>query len=259
MDVQSHNKTAWDANVDRKNPWTIPVTREEIERARLGKFELRLTPLKPVPMNWFPPLQGTKTLCLASAGGQQGPILAAAGALVTVFDNSPGQLRQDQLVAERDSLEIKLEEGDMADLSRFSDDEFDLIVHPCSNCFVPRIRPVWNECFRLLRSGGILISGFLNPIRFLFDYQKLMNGNLEVRHRIPYSDLTDLNETELHRLILDQQQPLAFGHTLTDQIAGQLDAGFILNGFFEDRYPETKDDPISKYVDSFIATRVVKP
>jgi len=30
--------------------------------------------------------------CLASGGGQQGPVLAAAGAHVTVFDNSPRQL-----------------------------------------------------------------------------------------------------------------------------------------------------------------------
>jgi 2-polyprenyl-3-methyl-5-hydroxy-6-metoxy-1,4-benzoquinol methylase len=45
---------------------------------------------------WFPPLKGADVLCLASGGGQQGPILAATGANVTVFDNSPRQLEQDQ-------------------------------------------------------------------------------------------------------------------------------------------------------------------
>ena len=37
-------------------------------------------------------MKGLKVLCLASGGGQQGPILAAIGADVTVFDNSQGQL-----------------------------------------------------------------------------------------------------------------------------------------------------------------------
>ena len=70
-------------------------------------------------------------LCLASGGGQQGPILAAAGANVTVFDNSPAQLRQDELVARREGLSIRTVQGDMRDLSAFADGSFDLIFHPC--------------------------------------------------------------------------------------------------------------------------------
>ena len=54
-------------------------------------------------------------LCLASAGGQQAPIFAAAGAMVTSFDNSPVQLAKDELVADRDGLDIHLVQGDMAD------------------------------------------------------------------------------------------------------------------------------------------------
>ena len=80
-------------------------------------------------------------LCLASGGGQQGPILAAAGANVTVFDNSPRQLAQDRLVADREGLAIETVLGDMADLSAFPDARFDLIVHPVSNVFVPDVRP----------------------------------------------------------------------------------------------------------------------
>jgi 2-polyprenyl-3-methyl-5-hydroxy-6-metoxy-1,4-benzoquinol methylase len=69
-------------------------------------------------------------LCLASGGGQQGPILAAAGARVTVFDNSPQQLAQDRFVARREGLTLETVEGDMRDLSVFADVSFDLIVHP---------------------------------------------------------------------------------------------------------------------------------
>jgi 2-polyprenyl-3-methyl-5-hydroxy-6-metoxy-1,4-benzoquinol methylase len=63
---------------------------------------------KPVPRGWFPDLNGCDVLCLASGGGQQGPVLAAAGANVTVFDISSRQLAQDRLVAEREVYSFKL-------------------------------------------------------------------------------------------------------------------------------------------------------
>ena len=146
----------------------------------------------------------------------------------------------------------------MADLSVFPDATFGLIVHPCSNCFVPDVRPVWRECFRVLRAGGILLAGFTNPVRYLFDDERMQNGSLEVRHSLPYSDLTDLSNADRQRMILDNQEPLEFGHTLADQIGGQLDAGFLLDGFSEDGIPESQPDPISRFMKTFIATRAVK-
>ncbi|HWB10700.1 MAG TPA: class I SAM-dependent methyltransferase [Pirellulales bacterium] len=259
MDFQSYNRDAWDKKVEQGNRWTVPVDREAVERARQGRFELLLTPTRPVPTAWFPPLRGTPTLCLASGGGQQGPLLAAAGAIVTVFDNSPRQLEQDQLVARRDGLAIETAEGDMADLTAFANETFGLIVHPCSNCFVPAIRPVWGECFRVLKPGGVLLAGFTNPIRYLFDDERMQNGRLEVRHRIPYSDLTDLDDSDLREHILEPLAPLEFAHTLDDQIGGQLDAGFFLTGMYEDRYPDGEADILSRYIDTFIATRAIKP
>jgi hypothetical protein len=100
IDILAHNRAAWDQKVEQQDRWTRPVTREVIERARRGESELLVTPTKPVPMLWFPELKGTRTLCLASGGGQQGPLVAAAGALVTAFDNSPQQLGQDRFVAD---------------------------------------------------------------------------------------------------------------------------------------------------------------
>ncbi len=258
MDVRAYNRSAWDKLVDESDRWTVPAGREEIRRAREGDWQLLLTPTRAVPRTWFPELEGTSTLCLASGGGQQGPVLAAAGAKVTVFDNSPRQLEQDRLVARREGLTLETVEGDMADLAMFADGAFDLIFHPCSNCFVPEVRPVWRECFRVLRSGGILLSGFANPVRYIFDDERMLNGNLEVRHSLPYSDLTDLNETDRRRAVLDKQVPLEFGHTLEDQIGGQIEAGFLIAGFREDRYDEGESDPLSKFMATFVATRAVK-
>ena len=78
--------------------------------------------------------------------------MAAAGATVTVFDNSPKQLAQDRFVAERDELAIETIEGDMRDLTVFADGSFELIVHPVSNLFIPNVRPVWREAYRVLRA-----------------------------------------------------------------------------------------------------------
>lgn len=259
VDVLAHNRAAWDKLVDDGNCWTVPVDSELIARARDGDFALVLTPTKPVPLDWFPNLADAQALCLASGGGQQGPLLAAAGAKVTVFDNSPRQLEQDALVAEREELAIEMVIGDMTDLSVFDDGQFDLIVHPVSNCFAPKILPVWRECFRVLRSSGILLAGFCNPVRFAIEDSQLNNGSLTIRYLIPHSDIAGLADEDRQERILDKMDVLEFGHTLDDQIGGQLDAGFVLTGFFEDRYVGAEDDPISDYMATFIATRAVKP
>jgi len=258
MDVLSHNRTAWDQMVNERSRWTVPVPVEEIAQARDGHVTVILTPIRVVPTDWFPPLDGVRTLCLAAAGGQQAPVLAAAGAHVSVLDNSPQQLAQDRLVAEREQLQLELLEGDMADLSRFPDQSFGLIFHPCSNTFVPDVRPVWQECYRVLQPGGILLAGFTNPLRYLFDDERKENGNLEVRYRIPYSDLDYLQEDHIQREVR-AGRPLEFGHSLQDQIGGQLDAGFLISGFYEDRFPESDADPLSRFIDTFIATRAIRP
>ena len=259
MDIRAHNRRAWDLEVGRGNEWTVPVTPEQVAQARKGDLRIYLAPKKPVPREWFPPLSGAEVLCLASGGGQQGPLLATAGARVTVYDNSPRQLEQDRIVAGREGLSIATVEGDMAHLSAFKDESFDLIVHPISNCFAPDIRPVWKEAFRVLRKGCALLAGFTNPAWYLFD-DKLAEktGELKAVHKIPYSDADSLSDSERERYIRDGYA-FEFSHTLEDQIGGQLAAGFVLTGFFEDNYPETVNDPACRYMQMFIATRAIKP
>ena len=118
---------------------------------------------------WFPDLHGKNILCLASGGGQQGPILATAGGYVTVLDFCDKQLAKDRDAAQQYDLKIETVCAEMTNLSMFSDAQFNLIVHPVSNVFIPDIQPVWNEASRVLKQGGILISGFMNPVFYLFD------------------------------------------------------------------------------------------
>jgi SAM-dependent methyltransferase len=180
--------------------------------------------------------------------------LAAAGANVTVLDNSPAQLAQDEHVAIRESLKIRLELGQMEDLSRFSDSMFDLIVHPVSNLFTPNVRRVWQEAFRVLRRGGFLLAGFANPATYLFDTTEAENGAFTIRHALPYSDIASLPREELDEL-LQRHEPLEFSHSLEDQIGGQIEAGFLLSGFYEDRWP---GHPLDRYFAPFMATRASK-
>jgi len=166
-DVRAFNRAAWDAQVEHGNRWTVPVTAGQIAAARRGEWSVVLTPRRPVPREWFGTVEGARVLCLASGGGQQGPILAAAGARVTVLDGSPRQLERDRLVASRDGLELETVEGDMRDLSGFGDGVFDLVVFPVAHVFVPDVRPVWREVARVLRPGGALLAGLANPLVYL--------------------------------------------------------------------------------------------
>jgi SAM-dependent methyltransferase len=255
MDVRDYNRQIWDDNVEKGNPWTIPVSSEAVAAARRGEWEIVLTPTIPVPRSWFPEIKDADVLCLASGGGQQGPILSAAGANVTVYDYSPKQLAQDRLVADREGLKLTTIEGDMADLSVFPDESFDLIFHPVSNVFVQDIRPVWREAYRVLRPGGALLSGFTNPVLYLFDMDLAEEGIYQVKYALPYSDLTSPDE-ETRQRYREKGMALEFGHTLQDQIGGQIEAGFLIAGFYEDIHPE---EPLSNYTALFIATRAIKP
>jgi len=258
MDYLQYNRTAWNSQVRTGNRWTIPVDSETIAKARNGDWSIVLTPKEPVPKEWLGDLNDASVLCLAGGGGQQSPVLAAAGANVTTFDNSDSQLEQDRLVAAREGLAINTIQGDMANLEHLNDGQFDLIVNPCSNCFVPSLKPVWSECFRVLRSGGRLLSGWSNPIRFIFDDELMQNENkLVVRHKIPYSDYASLTESERQELV-DKNEPMIFGHSLEEQIGGQLNAGFRLLGFYEDDWAD-ENDVLSRYIKDFCATCAEKP
>jgi SAM-dependent methyltransferase len=252
--ISEHNRAAWDLWSEQGDRWTTPVSPETIARARRGEWEVYLTESRPVPREWFPDLAGARVLCLASGGGQQGPILAAAGARVTVFDNSPRQLEADRLVAGREGLELETVQGDMRDLSVFPDASFELVFHPTANLFIPDLAPLWQEAYRVLIPGGVLLAGFLNPFEYMFDRSQADQGVFVVRHALPYSDLTSISAEE-RRATFGEQAPLEFSHTLEEQIGGQLAAGFVLTGLFESH---REDQPIAAFMPSYLATRAIK-
>jgi len=173
---------------------------------------------------------------------------------VTVFDNSPRQLARDDEVAAREGLAIRTVLGDMRDLGAFPDASFEVVVNPVSNVFCPDLAPVWRESHRVLRPGGALLAGFMNPDIFIFDVAALdEREELVVRHRLPFSTL-DLTDAERGHSYADG--PIEYSHSLTEQIGGQLAAGFVLTHLVEAPHHA---DATAMYMPGYIATRGIKP
>lgn len=103
-----------------------------------------------------------------------------------------------------------------------------------------------------------MIAGFCNPIMYMFDLKLEQQGILQVKYAVPYSDLEHMNDPD--RLeIIGPDEPVEFGHSLEDQIGGQIEAGFILTGFFEDNFIPDEDEILPNYTNTLITTRALKP
>ena len=96
-------------------------------------------------------------------------------------------------------------------------------------------------------------SGFMNPMFFLFDHEEVeKSGIFHAKYSLPYSDLKSLPE-EKRRNIKEKKEAFEFGHTLGDQLAGQIAEGFIITGFYEDDWDD-ESTPLNKFGPLFIAT-----
>lgn len=249
MSYQDVNAETIDRWIKEGWEWGIAIDHATFESAQRGIWDVKLTPTKYVPHEWFGALNGKKILGLASGGGQQMPIFAALGAICTVLDYSQEQLKSERRVAERENYSIEIIRGDMTKRLPFEDETFDLIFHPVSNCYVEEVRPIWRECYRVLKPSGILLAGMDNGINFLFSG----DDEKEVVNSLPYNPLK--NPEQMRQLEQDDCG-MQFSHTLEEQIGGQLEAGFRLTHLYEDTNGEGRLHQM--HIPSFIATRAVK-
>ena len=218
--------------------WSACAKPEQLQSARMGLLAIPLGN-DVIPDAWLGDLRGKRVLCLAGAGGLQAPLLACAGADVTVFDLSQRMLDKDREVADREKLSIQIERGNMCDLSRFADESFDLVLNPPSLFYVPDVMPVFREVYRVLKRGGCFIMVSFNPIAYVCDWDADADYYKAV-NRMPYRS-TDHAE---------QGDWIEYGHTMESYIGGQLACGFVLTG-----YKECQMDDITEL---YFATKAVK-
>ena len=118
----------------------------------------------------------------------------------------------------------------MENLSVFPDENFDFIINPVSICYTKNVKKIYKEIYRVLRPGGSFITAFDNPIAYSLDLTAYNEDNeMKLIYSIPYSDIQTLSKEEIKR-----KKYLEFGHSLSDLIGGQIEAGFKITGFYEE-------------------------
>lgn len=245
---QQINKETIDKWAENGWEWSKPVSHENYMKAKNGKWDVFLTPTVPVPHNWLGELKGKKILGLASGGGQQMPIFSALGAECTVLDYSSKQIESEIMVSKREDYEIEAIEGDMTKILPFEDESFDIVFHPVSNCYVEDVYHVFNEAYRVLKKGGVFLAGLNNEINYIVD-----NDEKEIVWKMPFNPLKDEKAKEF---MVKENAGIQFSHNMTEQIGGQLKAGFTLVDIYEDTNGFGRLHELN--IKSYVSTKSVK-
>ncbi len=248
---QDINAKTIDRWVDEGWQWGKPVSHEEYVKALNGEWEVLLTPTVYVPKVWFGEngdIRGKRILGLASGGGQQMPVFAAAGAVCTVLDYSSRQISTEKMVAEREGYAIDIVQADMTKPLPFEDESFDIIFYPVSNCYIEDVYSVFKECARVLKKGGTMLGGFATEINYM-----VSSDETRIVNKMPFNPL--INPEQMRELEEDDAG-IQFSHTVADQIGGQLKAGLTLVDLYDDTNGEGRLHELN--VKTFIATKTVK-
>ena len=253
IDVAKTNAEAWDNWSADGMGYTVPIKHEAFMHAKNAELNVILTPGMTIPLDWFPELGGLKVLGLASGGGQQMPVFTAKGAICTVFDNSSAQLAAEKMVAKREHYEIDTVRGDMSKPLPFSDESFSMVFNPVSTCYIRYVEPLWKECYRVLKPGGVLMTGFSVPITWAFNVTDKPVEEIRVVNKLPYDPVA---LAEAGGELQLEYGSLQFSHSLETQLNGQIKAGFCLTHIVEDT---DSWSPVGQYIPLYMLTRSIKP
>ena len=237
-EINRINRERWNALARANVEYTVPFLDFTVEDAR--RYVSRHGVLQDVSEK--------KVLCLASGGGQDSVVFGLLGAEVTVFDLSDVQLERDRLAAAHHGFKVNTIQGDMRDLSLFTDDSFDVVWQVYSINFVPSVEPVFREVRRVLRSGGIYLVQFANPFvqsvneeawdGKAYPLQHLYTDGEDLSLLFPHWDVTQPDGTQVKLA-----SPHEFRHRLSTLLNTLAGLGFIFLGLWEWMRPEENPEP----------------
>ncbi len=227
--VQDHNREAWDDRVRRKMPFTTTATEKDYQN-----------PLRALDgAGWMGDnIAGKRVLALGAGGGRQGPLFAAAGALVTVVDVSPAMLEQDRAVAAERGLSLNAVAASMDDLSMFDDGLFDIVSQPVSTCYVPDVAKVFREVARITAPGGLYVSRHKQPTSLQIDLKPTPLGYVLAE---PYYRAGPLPPAPASPL--RESGTLEFLHRWEELLGGLCRAGFVIEDVLEPKH----SDPLAPH------------
>lgn len=174
-------------------------------------------------------IRGKTVLCLAAGGGRQGPIYAAAGAIVTVVDISEEMLKLDRVVAQQKNFAISTIKASMDNLSPIGDNSFDIVIHPVSTCYVHDIMAVYAEVARVIHGGGIYISQHKTPTSLQTSLQP--SAGRYVLERSYYSSQPVPPSTTSN--LIREPGTYEFIHRWEQIVGGLCRAGFVIEDLTE--------------------------
>jgi SAM-dependent methyltransferase len=217
--IRDQNRRAWDALVQKKQCFTRPADDDEVHDP-LGTVD---------KAGWLGGnVTGKRLLCLASGGGSQSILYAAAGAIVTVVDISPEQLVLDRTAAAERGLQVRTIETSMDDLSMLATASFDIVVHPVSTCYLPDVQPIFREVARVTVAGGLYVSQHKTP-QSLQAEQRPSGRGYELSE--PYYRTGPLPPVVGSRL--REEGTLEFLHRWEQLVGGICRAGFVIEDLLE--------------------------
>ena len=186
---------------------------------------------------------GQDVLCLASGGGRQSVELSLLGARVTVLDLCAGQLDADRQAASHYGYDVVTVQGDMRDLSAFADESFHHVLQGVSLTFVPDVREVYREVWRVLRPGGLYAVAHCNPATYPLCFDGPANGWDGAGYRIsePYCG-GPLRIDEHGRENMSDGEPTGeHRHLYRDIFNGLIETGFTIMKVWDAQWHELSD------------------
>ncbi len=219
------NQRAWDRLAAQAAPLARPARDEDF-----------VNPLQTVDAaGWLgPTIHGWHLLCLAAGGGRQGPLYAAAGAIVTVVDLSPAMLELDRQVAAERRLTLRTIEASMDSLPMLAAGSFDAVIHPVSTCYVPRIAPVFAEVARVLRAGGLYISQHKTPTSLQSSMSVGSQRGYWLEHTYYRNEAIPPPQTQsLAAARLREPGAIEYLHRWEEIVGGMCRAGFVIEDLVE--------------------------